>query len=136
MLSILLLDKDMAAVWTDKGTNFEVVFILVESKSANLAQKLSTAAGIVIEVVVGCTAAMAYSIGRHGIAATGLDWLKILAVIKFVFIKQNCVIQPFRLLDDRELIDSELVVFRACNIVFWRLERYIFHYEQKQLLDL
>jgi hypothetical protein len=113
MLAILLLDEDVAAVGTYKGTNFEVSLILVEPESANLAHALASSPSIVIEVIMGCTTAVAHCTSRDRVAATGLDWLEVLAVFGFIFSKQSFVIQSLRLLDDRELVNGKLVVLRA-----------------------
>jgi hypothetical protein len=46
----LLLHKNSAAIRADQGHDFKIFLVLVEPKPADLAQKLTTAAGIVIEV--------------------------------------------------------------------------------------
>ena len=70
VLAVLLLGKYMAAIRTYKGAYFKVGFVLVESESANLAHVLTSAASVVIEVVMRSTAAMAYCTGRDWVTAT------------------------------------------------------------------
>lgn len=106
MLAVLLLDKDMAAVGTYKGTDFEVSLVFVEPEAANFAHELTSASSIVIEVVMGSTTAVAYCTSKDRVVASGLDWFKILAMLGFIVNKQGLVIQPLRLLDDRELING------------------------------
>lgn len=81
MLTVLLLDEDMATIGADQGTDFEVGFILVEPEATYLAQELTTSAGVVVEIGVRRTAAMAYSFGRHRIATTRLNRLEFLAML-------------------------------------------------------
>ena len=81
MFAILFLDKDMATVGTYKGADFEVGFTLVEPEVADLAQELTTSAGVVVEICVRRTAALTYSFGRYRIVPTRLDRLEIFAML-------------------------------------------------------
>lgn len=81
MLTVLLLDEDMATIGADQSADFEVGFTFVKPEAADLAQELTTSAGVVVEVGVRRTAAMTYSFGRYRIATTRLDWLEIFAML-------------------------------------------------------
>jgi hypothetical protein len=50
VLAFLLFLKDSAAIRANKGTCFEVLLILIEPQATDLAPKLTTAPGIVIEI--------------------------------------------------------------------------------------
>jgi hypothetical protein len=113
MLAVLLLDEYVSAVRAYKGTDLEVGFIPVEPETTDLAHVLASTACIVIEIVMGCTTAMTYSIRRHWIVASGFYWFEILTVLGFVFSKQKNVVEPLRLLDDKEFVNGELVVLGA-----------------------
>ena len=117
VLAVLLLDKYMPAVRAYKGAYLKVDFDLVESESANLAHVLTSAASVVIEIVMRSTAAMAYCTGRDWVTATRLDRLEIFAVAGFVFDEKNLVVETLRLLNNRDFINCELIVLGACGIV-------------------
>ena len=121
MLAVLLFDKYMPAVRAYKGTYFKVCLVPVEPEAANFAHVLTSATSVVIEVVVRSIAAMAYCTDRDWVTATRLDRLEIFAMAGFVFGEKNFVVEPLRLLNDREFINRELIVLRACGIVLWGL---------------
>lgn len=121
VFAVLLLDKDMPAVRAYKGTNFEVGFILFEPQSTNLTDELATAPGVVIEISMGCAATLAYSISRNRVVAASLYRFEILIVLCFVVSKQEYVIKPFRLLDDRKFVNSKFTVLGTRNVVLGRL---------------
>lgn len=106
MLTVLLFNKDVSAVRAYKSTDFKVFFILVEPETTDFTQELTTATCIVVEVVMGCTTTMAYTIRGYRLSTTGFDRLEILSVLYSVLLKQKDVIKLFRLLDDGKLIDS------------------------------
>jgi len=40
-------------------------------------------------------------------------------MVGFVFGEKNLVVEPLRLLNNREFINCELIVLGACGIVLW-----------------
>jgi len=80
VFAFLLFHKDSAAIRAYQGPDFEIFLILVEPKPADLAQKLTTAAGIVIEVYMRSTAAMADNIMGNRVFTAGFDRFEFLAV--------------------------------------------------------
>jgi len=64
---------------------------------------------------------MAHCTDRDWVTATRLNRLEIFAMAGFVFGEKNFVVEPLRLLNDREFINRELIVLRACGIVLWGL---------------
>jgi hypothetical protein len=131
VLALLLFHKDSAAIWANEGTDFEVFLVLVKSKPTDLAQKLTTAAGIVIEVYVRSTTTMADNIRGYRVFPTGLDGFKFLAVFGFIVTKQLFVVKFLQLLYDRQPVHGKLVILWTGSIVLWGLYRYIFHDKQK-----
>jgi predicted HTH transcriptional regulator len=73
VFALLLLDKDSAAIRAYQSPDFEIFLILVKPKPADLAQELTTAAGIIIEVYMRSTAAMADNIMRNRVFTARLD---------------------------------------------------------------
>lgn len=53
----------------------------------DFAQKLATAYRIIVDVSMWCTTAGANAIRRYRVFASGIDRLKILAVLRLVFFK-------------------------------------------------
>ena len=70
VLAVLLFDKYMPAVRAYKGNYLKVSLVLVEPEAANLAHILTSAASVVIKVVMRSIAAMAHCINRDWVAAT------------------------------------------------------------------
>jgi len=80
VFALLLLHKDSAAIRADQGPDFKIFLVLVEPKPAYLAQKLATAAGIVIEVYMRSTATMADNARGYRVFTAGLDGFEFLTV--------------------------------------------------------
>ena len=121
VLAVLLFDKYMPAVRAYKGTYLKVSLVLVEPEAANLAHVLTSAASVVIEVVMRSIAAMAYCTDSDRVTATRFDRFEIFAMAGFVFGEKNFVVELLRLLNNREFINRELIVLRTCGIVLWGL---------------
>jgi hypothetical protein len=79
---------------------------------------------------MGSTTTGANSSGRDGIIPAGLHRLKLFAVIGFILLKQELVVEFFQSLDNGKLVDGKLVILWTCKIDLWRLERYVFHNKQ------
>ena len=126
VLTVFLLDKNMAAVWADKSTNFEIGLVFVEPGFADLANQLTASTGVVVNIFMRCAATMAHNIFRNGVATTRFDRLKIFAVFGFIFSKQSFIIKPLGLLDYGEFVYRELVVFGAFYIVLRFVYWYVF----------
>ena len=126
VLTVFLLDKNVAAVRADKSTDFEIGLILIEPEFTDLANQLTASAGVVVNIFMRCSATMTHNIIRNGVDTTRFDRFKIFAVLGFILSKQRFIIKPLGLFDYGEFVHSEFVVFRAFYIILRLIYWYVF----------
>lgn len=87
--------------------------------AADLAHKLAATAGVIVDILVWCTAERAYGIrgNRAWLAFVRLDWFYGFAVAEtIVFVPELPILLDERL-DNRQLIRKELLIFWAVEFI-------------------
>ena len=104
------------ALELERGNHF---FSGHKGLSADLALKLSAAAGVIVDMLVWCTAERAYGIrgNRARFAFVRLDWFYGFAVAETVVLVPEQPVLLDERLDNRQLIRKELLIFWAVEFI-------------------
>jgi len=118
------------AVRAGKNKRFCNLFTACENTAADLAQVRTSAAGIVVNILMrGVAARTGDGFGNGVIAAAG-DSFKGFVILPKVVFKQKLIILFLKLLDYRQLVSLELLISGRVQVVKGKLsERDIFRNE-------
>jgi hypothetical protein len=111
--------KGMAAVWALKFERRKNLFSVYKGLSADLALKLSAAAGVVIDVFIWSTAERTYGICRYGmlLAFLGFHRLEGFSIAETIILVPEFPVLLDERFDDRQLVCKELLILRAVDLI-------------------
>ena len=119
MLPVLNGQEGMAAVWALKFERGNNLFSVYKGLSADLAQELSAAAGVVVDIFMRSAAERTYGICRYG---TRLAFLSFHRLEGFPIAETVILVPEFPVLfdeglDDRQFVREAFLILRAVDFI-------------------